>query len=162
MELVLDVKNFMNTSNCWRTLLKGMKKVKEGQKKVQVIRKCWIKRTKRKQWICDRIQGSPEQVVIRDSKQSSEFSQLNSLSWAFTRQDKMIKINGIFNGSVNFKHYESYLNTLNTEQWSCTFFVLIICMLFAIEQTNSKNLILKSSKNMIKPLLIWLIYYSTL
>ena len=162
MELVLDVKNVMNTSNCWRTLLKGMKKVKEGQKKIQVISKCWIKRTKRKQWICDRIQGSTEQVVIRDSKRSSEFSQLNSLSWAFTWQDQMIKINGIFNGSVTFKHYESYLNTLNTEQWSCTFFVLIVCMSFAIEQTNSKNLILKSLKNMIKPLLIWLIYYSAL
>ena len=42
-------------------------------------------------------------VVIRDSR-GSEFSRLNSLlSWAFSRQDKKIKINGIINGSVTAK-----------------------------------------------------------
>ena len=34
--------------------MKGIKKVKEGQKKVQLIRECWVKRTKRKHCICQR------------------------------------------------------------------------------------------------------------
>ena len=68
-----------------------------------------------------------------NSPQDFGFSQLNSLlSWALSPQDE--------NGSVTFKQFESYLNTLNTEQWwLCSFFVLII-----------------------KPPLIGLIYYSIL
>ena len=38
-----------------------------------------------------------------DSQWGFEFSQLRSLlSWAFSQQDKKIKINGIINGSVTF------------------------------------------------------------
>ena len=52
--------------------------------------------------------------MICDSQQGFEFSWLNSLlSWAFSRQDKKIKINGIINGSLTFIWYESY----NTENY---------------------------------------------
>ena len=41
---------------------------------------------------------------MHDSQQGFEFSQLNSLLlWAFSRQDKMIKMNGIINGSMTLK-----------------------------------------------------------
>ena len=53
--------------------------------------------------------------MIRDSQRGFEFSRLHSLLWAFSQQDKKIKINGIANGSVTFKQY--YLKSLNTEQW---------------------------------------------
>ena len=58
-----------------------------------------------------------QQVVTHDSRRSFQFSRLNSLfSWAFSRQDKKIKIIGIVK-------FESYLNTLNTEvRWLCSFF----------------------------------------
>ena len=50
------------------------------------------------------------------SKRGFEFSRLNSLlSQAFSRQNKKIKINRIINGSVTFRSYESYLDTLNNE-----------------------------------------------
>ena len=50
------------------------------------------------------IHHSTEWVVICDSQRGFEFSQLNCLlSWAFSRQDKKIKINGILNGCVGFE-----------------------------------------------------------
>lgn len=48
MELVSEIKDLLMTS------LKGIKKVKKGQKKVQVTKNYRVKRTKRKQWTCDR------------------------------------------------------------------------------------------------------------
>ena len=53
--------------------------------------------------------------MIRDSQQGFELSRPNSSSWAFSRQDEKIKLNGIINGSVTFQQYESYHNTLSTE-----------------------------------------------
>ena len=48
--------------------------------------------------------GKNLRVVIRDSRQDFQFSQLNSLlSWAFSRQDEKIKVNGIINAYVAFK-----------------------------------------------------------
>ena len=52
--------------------------------------------------------------MICNSWWGFEFSWLNSLlSWAFSQQDKNIKINGIISGSVTFKLYESYIWALN-------------------------------------------------
>ena len=64
--------------------------------------------------------------MIHDSQRCFEILWLNSLlSWAFSGQDKKMKISGIINGSVTFKWYESYLNTSNTELcWIlCSFFL---------------------------------------
>ena len=50
------------------------------------------------------IHSLTERVVICDSQRGFEFSQLNSLlSWAFSRPDKKIKINGIINVCVGFE-----------------------------------------------------------
>ena len=64
--------------------------------------------------------------MIHDSQRCFEILWLNSLlSWAFSGQDKNMKISGIINGSVTFKWYESYLNTSSTELcWIlCSFFL---------------------------------------
>ena len=62
---------------------------------------------------------------------SFEFSQLNSLlSWAFSRQDKKMKIIGIINGCVT------------CTSWLCSFFVLILSVLFTIEPINFRKLLL--------------------
>ena len=71
---------------------------------------------------------------------SFKFSQVNSLlSWAFSRQDKKMKIIGIINGSVT------------CTSWLCSFFVLILSVLFTIEPINfKKTLTLEFLKNIIK------------
>ena len=72
------------------------------------------------------IQGVTWTVMICDSQQGFEFSWLNSLwSWAYSWQDKQIKINGIIDECVTFKQYESYLNT---EHWT-----MVIIFLFCID-----------------------------
>ena len=75
--------------------------------------------------------------MIRDSRRSFEFSRLNYLfSWAFSRQDKKIKI-GIINGSVKF---ERHLNTLITVLIVSLCLVLIISILLTIKPANLKKL----------------------
>ena len=91
----------------------------------------------------------------------NEILQLNSLlSWSFSQQDKKIKITEIINGSGTFKWYESYVNTLNTELgWLCSFFMywsFPYCPQLC--QLTYKHLNLEFAKNMIKALLIWLMY----
>ena len=66
------------------------------------------KKDKKHQLIVDHFslsfQGSTQWVTIHDSLWGFEISWQNLLlSWAFSWQEKMIKINGIINGSVTFK-----------------------------------------------------------
>ena len=73
--------------------------------------------------------------MICDS-QCFEFSQLNSLlSWAFSWQDKKIKINENINASSKFQQFESY----NTELCYVLFFVMILSILFKIKPINLKK-----------------------
>ena len=54
--------------------------------------------------IFENLGKNVQRVVIRDSRQDFQFSRLNSLlSWAFSRQDEKIKVNGIINAYVAFK-----------------------------------------------------------
>ena len=66
------------------------------------------KKDKKHQLIVDHFsltfQGSTKWVTIHDSRWGFEISWQNLLlSWAFSWQEKMIKINGIINGSMTFK-----------------------------------------------------------
>ena len=109
--------------------------------------------------------GSTYCVVICDSQRGFAFSRLKSFLWRrFSRQDKKIEIIRIINGSVTFKQYESYLNTLNTGQlWLFSIFYFNSLHIFHNRaQLLLKKFILESPKNMIKLPLIWLMYYSTL
>ena len=71
------------------------------------------------------MQVSTQWFVIRDWWQGFEFSRLNSLLlWAFSRQDKNLKVTGIINGSVTFKQMNVILtlwtvNNGNRVPFSC-------------------------------------------
>ena len=103
--------------------------------------------------------------MIRDSRQSFEFSRLSSLlSRAFSRQDKKMKINGITIGSGTLKQYESYRKTLNAELLIMFFFLNWFFLSFCSQSRQQilKNPILDFPNKTIKPLLIWRIYLTLL
>ena len=81
--------------------------------------------------------------MIRDWQWGFEFWRLHSLlSWAFSWQDKMIKIIGIIMDLWHLKNMK--VNTLNTELcWLCSFF-LYWCP--QLNQLILKNLIVEFSK----------------
>ena len=96
-------------------------------------------------------------VVIRASRDFKFSRRKSFVSWALSRQDKKIKINGIINGYVTFKYSGSYHKTLNNELLIAFFFLILIFSIIAYSRTNKLKKILFSNfrKNMTKPPLIW-------
>ena len=66
-----------------------------------------------------------------NSQQDFEFSQLNYLlSWAFSRQDKKIKIIGVINGSVTFK--VKWKLSEHFKNWTLLNFVFLLILLISL------------------------------